>query len=395
VSNRYWVGGTNTWDATSGTKWSATSGGAGGASVPGVSDDAIFNAASGICTVTLGADVSVNSVDIGGSVSFNASSYDITTVENFDYRTTATASVSMGSGLWTIGKRLSFVDDGILTFSAGTANVKIIGPVGLINTDFIASFNEVWFVGTGSSIDNPSYAFLPTGSSIDILKLSADCFFANISGYALEINSYNFLGYTGHPVTLTTQYIAQIGQINTFEISSGGSGYTLGEFILVSGGRSFGGITNEQAVFQVDGIDGLGAVTSVSFVYPGSLFFVDDILIDDGTGGPTGTGCSIKVLSIYNTSSYQSLLSTTSGTINFANTEFLGTGLSGGAVFNAFAEYGNTDLGYNEGLSTDPIAHDAKKQFLRCSILKKTLSLKTTSIKTNLSSKNTKLNIKI
>jgi hypothetical protein len=29
MANRYWVGGTATWDATAGTKWATTSGGAG------------------------------------------------------------------------------------------------------------------------------------------------------------------------------------------------------------------------------------------------------------------------------------------------------------------------------------------------------------------------------
>lgn len=53
MADRYWVGGTATWDATAGTKWSATSGGAGGASVPTAADNVFFNAASGAGTVTV------------------------------------------------------------------------------------------------------------------------------------------------------------------------------------------------------------------------------------------------------------------------------------------------------------------------------------------------------
>jgi hypothetical protein len=52
--DRYWVGGSGSWDST--TKWSTTSGGASGASVPTASDNAIFDAASAtahyIVTVT-------------------------------------------------------------------------------------------------------------------------------------------------------------------------------------------------------------------------------------------------------------------------------------------------------------------------------------------------------
>jgi hypothetical protein len=45
---RYWVSAIDaTWDATAGTKWALTSGGAGGQSVPTSADDAIFDANSG------------------------------------------------------------------------------------------------------------------------------------------------------------------------------------------------------------------------------------------------------------------------------------------------------------------------------------------------------------
>lgn len=53
MADRYWVGGTAAWDGTAGTKWSTTSGGAGGASVPTSADDVFFDAAStGTCTIT-------------------------------------------------------------------------------------------------------------------------------------------------------------------------------------------------------------------------------------------------------------------------------------------------------------------------------------------------------
>lgn len=46
MAARYWVGGTGTWDATT-THWSATSGGAAGASVPTSADDVYFDSGSG------------------------------------------------------------------------------------------------------------------------------------------------------------------------------------------------------------------------------------------------------------------------------------------------------------------------------------------------------------
>lgn len=59
MADRYWVGGTGTWNTTSTTNWSTTSGGAAGASAPGAGDTAVFNAASGGGTITLGETVTV------------------------------------------------------------------------------------------------------------------------------------------------------------------------------------------------------------------------------------------------------------------------------------------------------------------------------------------------
>jgi hypothetical protein len=49
--DRYWVGGSGSWNST--TKWSTTSGGASGASVPTASDNAIFDAASATAHYTV------------------------------------------------------------------------------------------------------------------------------------------------------------------------------------------------------------------------------------------------------------------------------------------------------------------------------------------------------
>lgn len=66
MANRYWVGGTATWNATAGTKWALTSGGAGGQAVPTSSDDVFFDAASGAVTVTVGATSNCANIDFTG-----------------------------------------------------------------------------------------------------------------------------------------------------------------------------------------------------------------------------------------------------------------------------------------------------------------------------------------
>jgi len=54
MANRYWVGGTATWDGTAGLKWALTSGGVGGQLAPTTSDTVFFDANSGANTVTIG-----------------------------------------------------------------------------------------------------------------------------------------------------------------------------------------------------------------------------------------------------------------------------------------------------------------------------------------------------
>lgn len=66
MADRYWVGGAATWDSTAGTKWSTTSGGVGGASVPIATDNVFFDANSGSGTVTVSSTRPCLSIDFTG-----------------------------------------------------------------------------------------------------------------------------------------------------------------------------------------------------------------------------------------------------------------------------------------------------------------------------------------
>lgn len=59
MATRYWVGGSGTWNSSNTTNWSATSGGAGGASAPTFADNVIFDANSGTGADTVTATGSV------------------------------------------------------------------------------------------------------------------------------------------------------------------------------------------------------------------------------------------------------------------------------------------------------------------------------------------------
>src|SRR6516164_2630324 len=57
MASRFWVGGTGTWDSTTTTHWSASTGGAGGASAPVTGDTVTFDGSSGGGTVTVDSTV--------------------------------------------------------------------------------------------------------------------------------------------------------------------------------------------------------------------------------------------------------------------------------------------------------------------------------------------------
>jgi len=71
MATRYWRGGTGTWTSASTTNWSATSGGAGGASAPTLADDVIFDAGSntgtGAFTVTISTGAVCRDISFGGA----------------------------------------------------------------------------------------------------------------------------------------------------------------------------------------------------------------------------------------------------------------------------------------------------------------------------------------
>ena len=57
MATRYWVGGAGTWDASTTTNWSASTGGAGGASAPTSADDVVIDTSSGTGAITCSAAV--------------------------------------------------------------------------------------------------------------------------------------------------------------------------------------------------------------------------------------------------------------------------------------------------------------------------------------------------
>jgi hypothetical protein len=62
MANRYWVGGAGTWDGSSSSHWSTSSGGSGGASIPTAADAVFLDSNSGSGLITVGPTISGSAV---------------------------------------------------------------------------------------------------------------------------------------------------------------------------------------------------------------------------------------------------------------------------------------------------------------------------------------------
>lgn len=141
MAARFWVGGTGTWDATTTTNWSATSGGASGASVPGAADDVTIDSSF---TVTTNYNVSVISVTINAATATLSLGGTLTcsgaitltqgTFTTNNYAVTATAlsssnsntrTINLGSSAVTLSAAaaINFATNTGLTFNAGTSTI--------------------------------------------------------------------------------------------------------------------------------------------------------------------------------------------------------------------------------------------------------------------------------
>jgi fibronectin-binding autotransporter adhesin len=117
MADRYWVGGTATWDGTAGTKWALTSGAAGGQAVPTAADDVFFDGASGAVTCTISGTRVAKSITCTGFTGTLAG--------------TATPALTI-SGSLTLVAGMTLTYAGTTTFDATgtlTSGGKTLGPV--------------------------------------------------------------------------------------------------------------------------------------------------------------------------------------------------------------------------------------------------------------------------
>jgi hypothetical protein len=169
MANRFWVtGGTGNWNST--TNWSATTGGASGASVPGSADAALLDANSGSGTVTLDISPTIQTLTctgFTGTLAFGTNTISLNstgTIFTGDTTMTVTGTpliictnssatsrtISPGNGI-TEANSISF------RVTAGTGSFVATTNHSLRDYDFTDGTNPTGFAGTLGNANNTIY----------------------------------------------------------------------------------------------------------------------------------------------------------------------------------------------------------------------------------------------
>ena len=363
MAARYWIGGAGTWSSANTANWSATSGGAGGASVPGSADTPIFdaNSGSGVVTFTNGgvavSIITINNANIElslgaalvqvGSLSlvagtFTTNNYNYTGLQ-FNSSNSNTRTINLGSSTVTLsgGTAITLTTSTNLTFNAGTSSIVCSN----LSVTFGASgqtFNNVSFTTTGGTAHQIQGAntfnnlTVAGRTSAGILPVS---FTANqtINGTLTLSAGTNATMRTsvrsntiGETRTLTCAAVASLTDIDFRDITIAGaaapvSGTRLGDC------KGTSGITFDAAktVYWVNGSGNISQVNSFATSSGGvgvtnNFVLAQDTAVFDGPSG--ASGFTVTVNAAYN-------IGTIDMSARTSNTMILATGTQTPAIY--------------------------------------------------------------
>lgn len=280
MANRYWVGGNLPWDNNVGLRWSTTSGGAAGASIPGSGDRAIFDANSGAAAVSITTtDKTVQAVVCTGF----------------------TGSLTLSGRVINFNTNEGFVTDSGMTFSAtGAAQLNFAHTSGTFN------FNAAGLSMAGTIITISGAGgttVLQNHLSCTRLRISAGTFDANdfnvqASGTGTGTTAaFNFDGTTAREVIFGN---------GTWELTASGSS----DRQMVLAATSNLTLTPEGSTILFSGSGSGGKVLSYGTLATGSLGV---LRLTGGSGNLTnGGGGSAKVRRIETTAGFTGVVSATS-----------------------------------------------------------------------------------
>jgi hypothetical protein len=255
MADRYWVGGTSTWDGTAGTKWATTSGGAGGAAVPTAVDDVFLNAASGAVTVTVSGSVPARSLDCNG---FTGTLTDVTgATVNIGTSTVPASNIALRLAA---GMTLTIVGTFTFIFPGTNTTPQTITTAGktMPGLTFSGSTGSWQFA---DNVTATSATITYSSSSTAVLDFNGKTF--NFTTFTGTIGTTKTLTLGAAQITMTGSWLFR-GTVTANTATITQTGLTLGFDNSGSAGANYGGLSLIQTG---SGVYALGAPTNSAGVF--------------------------------------------------------------------------------------------------------------------------------
>lgn len=326
MPDRYWVGGTASWDGTAGTKWSATSGGPGGASVPTTADDVFFtNLSTGTCTIATGntGARSINCTGFAGTITGTPAitvAGSVTLVAAMTYTHTGTMTFSGTGTLTTAGKAFSgvTVNGAGITLTLGDA-LNVGGRIVVVTNGTFTTGN---FSVTGGALSSTN---------------------SNTRTINLGLSTLNLANNVGVDFTIPTNLTFNAGSSQINLSSPSGS--------ILATGQTFRNVSFTSTDPGIRSIQGANIFTNITLT-PVSLAGVATLALAGNqtvNGTFTCAGATALRRCFVNSSFLATARTITAAAISAANCDFRDITLAGAAAGSSPTRAG--DCGGNSGIT--------------------------------------------
>jgi len=328
MAERYWVGGTDTWNNVALLKWSTTSGGTPGAAAPGSSDNVYFDGNSGNVVVTTGASIACKNLSFTGFTGEFAGTNTLTVGGNLVLANTMTRSFT---------GRLYFN-------SALTTNTITTNTVSLAST-------EIQFLGGGEWTLTDDLNATTSYTYVTIGKL-------HLAGFSLTTSTFASNNNNARTVDWGTNGTINVAGAGTTWLV-GGTGLVLEGTGIVdmssSSSKVFAGASYTYPInLNQAGIGTLTVTGSNTFNTLSNTTQPSTVQIPTSTttvGSISISGTSGNQISIQSsTAGTRATLNVPTGTVSFSYCSIKDIAAVGGALFNAYVTDGNVNNGNNIGI---------------------------------------------
>lgn len=338
MADRYWVGGTDFWNSTAGTKWATTSGGVGGAAVPTSSDDVYFDAASGTFRVTVSGTRTCRRLDLSGFTGqlSNTSLGAIDRIQINGDLVLDSSTPGIAGGTWRIGfngPRAEFRNSGTISLAGKSIDsVYLNGTTRTLLSDFNCSdIDHVLGV-----FDLNGFNVTSNGYSITVTVLSRTLYLRSGTFTIKTSNSWN--------IATTTNFIFDAG---TSTINFNGPTQTAS---FIGGGLNYYNLNIGTATVNVSGSNTFNDITNT--IQPATLLLAAGTTQTVSNFSLAGTSGSLVTLRS-NSTGTQATLSKTSGAVSVEYLSVRDINVTGGAEW-TFGT-GSVDVSNNTGWTIPPV----------------------------------------